>query len=337
MSNTTMTMGDVDKMFSNVKSEFENSIEDYRKKADSWIYGWALEMDQKIFFNDKSRSSDIDSSTISADVIACPNDGKVTLVHAFEAEKFIPITGTPFKIQAVEKKVYTSYRHGTSTTSYNPTGPSFKGNIDDNGFAEVKLGEEFRGKLIRVYFYPDVSESDVKAMLDSYDPTISKLSEWLDGKWESQRNAWESFIVSGYNYSDEVLNFLNDMVDAVVDAWDEIADLFKLLANPTKLKNMLSKYVENPEIIADMLANAKKEASEMLSLLKDEARCFLCIKAVFAYFRILTPLQIAAIVSVTLASLLVEVIISIVIPGGAILKNMNRLRDAAGAASMIKA
>ncbi|OEE61621.1 Rhs family protein [Enterovibrio norvegicus FF-454] len=332
MSNTTMTMGDVDKMFNTIKSDFETSIDEYRKHSENWFYGWALEMEQKVIINENEQAADSDDSEIEADLITCPLDGIITLVHCFEAEAFVPITGTPFKIQPVKKVPGIVYGY-----NYEPDGPAISGTIDDQGFAEVTLDQAYRGKQVRITFYPDVNESDMKAMLDSYDPTICKLSSWLDKEWGTQRKEWQIYVTEPIDVWDQIGKFMDDMLDAVIDAWDEIADLFKLLANPSKLAKKLSEYIENPELIAQKLASAKEEAEEMLTLIKDEARCFLCLNAVLSWFKLLSPLQILNLVSVSLSVILVEVVLSIIIPGGAILKNVNRLRDVADTATLVGA
>ncbi|WP_152442400.1 Rhs family protein [Grimontia indica] len=331
MSSNVMTMADVDNMFSKIKSDFETSIDEYRKHSENWFYGWALDMEQKVIVNDNEQSADTDDSEIEADIITCPLDGKITLVHCFEAEAFVPITGTPFKVQPVK------FDDGIFIDSYEPDGPAVSGTIGSDGTAEVMLDPKYRGKPVRITFYPEVSESDIKTMLDSYDPTINKLTAWLDKEWKTQRSEWQIYLNDPIDVWDEVGKFLDNMLDAVVDAWDEIADLFKLLANPTELAKKLSKYLENPELIAEKLASAKEEAERMLTLIKDEARCFLCLNAVISWFKILSPLQILTLVSVSLASILVEVVLSIVIPGGAVLRNINRLRDVAGTATMVGA
>ncbi|WP_237324211.1 Rhs family protein [Vibrio penaeicida] len=330
---TTMTMADAENLFSTIKTDFESSIDEYRRHSENWFYGWALDMEQKVIVNKDEYSADTDDSNIEADLITCPLDGKITLVHCFEAEAFVPIGGTPFKIQPMklEKNFWGNFE-------YEADGEAISGTMDDNGFAEITLPPEHRGKQVRVTFYPDVSESDIKTMLDSYDPTISKLSTWLDTQWNTDlRKEWNLFINEPIDVWDEVKKFMSKLLDAIVDAWDEIAELFKLLANPSKLAKELAKYVENPELIAEKLASAKEEAAEMLTLLKDEARCFLCLNAAVSWFKLLSPLQIIGIATTMLAPLLVEVVISIVIPGGAILKNMNRLRDVAGAATLVGA
>lgn len=323
-----MTMVDVDNMFSKIKSDFETSIDEYRKYSENWLYGWALEMEQKVIVNGNEQSADTDDSEIETNIITCPLDGKITLVHCFEAEAFVPITGTPFKVQPVV------FDDGIIIDSYKPVGLAVSGTIGSDGTAEVTLDKKYRGKPVRITFYPEVDENDIQKMLNSYDPTISKLSKWLENEWDKQRGEWQIYLSDPIDVWDEVGKFLDNMLDAVIDAWDEIANLFKLLANPTKLVKILSRYMVNPELIAEKLASSKKEAERMLTLIKDEPRCFLCLNAVISWFKMLSPLQILTLISTKLASILVEAVLSIIIPGGAILKNINRLRDVAGMAAM---
>ncbi len=323
--NTTTT--DLDQMFTNIKTDFQGSIDEYRKHSENMLYGWALEMDQKIAVNGSEMSADIDDDEIRADIITCPLDGKLTLVHCFEAETFVPLGNTPFEIQPVKPGTY---------YGYNNDGPAYKGTIGESGSILVELdAATYGGKQLQITFYPDVTKDDVKTLLDSYDSTLDKLTQWLEKEWETQKKAWQAFLDNPIDVWDEVKKFLHSMVNELIKAWDEIAELFDLLAHPTKLAKMLSKYMENPELIAKMLQDAKDEAVKMLMLLKDEARCFLCIKAVYSWIRMLSPTQILNFIGTSLAAILVEVILMLIIPGGAVLKNVNRVRDVAGYASMV--
>ncbi len=329
-------INDAINMFNQVKVDFKQSIDNYRKHSENWFYGWVMEMEQQVIVNGSERSADVDDTRIKADLITCPADGKITLVHCFEAEAFVPIGGTPFKIQPVKKIQTPQYSpHHMHPTGYINDGKAVEGNIGHNGFAELTLDPSYRGKLLRITFYPDVGEKDIQAMLNSYDPTINKLSSWLEKQWEEElHKEWEFYFANPVNVWEQVGDFFKNVLDALIDAWDEVAGLFKLLANPGELKEMLAKYIEDPERIAEQLATGKEKAAEMFMLLKDEARCFLCLNAVLSWLKLLSPLQIMSLISVSLATILVEVVISIVIPGGIALKVLNYTREAAGVVAM---
>ena len=217
-----------------------------------------------------------------------------------------------------------------------PTGAPFDGIVGADGTKEVTLPKSFRGKPLKIEFEPDVTEQDVKALFDSYDPLLDKFSIWLEKESKELKNQWIDYLQNPINITDAIADFLEDMVDAVVDAWDEIAELFDLLSQPKKLADKLAEFFDDPEKISKMLESSKEEAAKMFTLLKDEARCFVCLKAVYCWFCMLNPAQIANAVSKSLATILVEVVINFLIPGGAVLKNVTRLRDVAGATSGVE-
>ncbi|SHO58071.1 Rhs family protein [Vibrio quintilis] len=320
----------LDEKFDAIKTDFMGSITEYKKQSENWLYGWLLEMDQKVMVNGHEQSADVDDSSIRADLVNCPLDGKITLVHCFESEAYVPIGGTPFKIQPVKL-----IKHGQSKRYVNDGDP-YEGTIGEDGTKVVQLDKnKYKGKLLRVYFYPDVTESDIKTLLASYDGTQQKLMDWLSAEWEEQKGEWDDFLRNPIDVGHEVEKFIENMGIALLSAWDEISDLFKLLANPTQLVETLKRYV-NSEQLASVLEETKKKAAEMLNLLKDEARCFLLVKAAYCWLRMLSPVQIMNIVSVCLASLLVEVLMMMIIPGGkAVMKAIEQLRDAGSLAGAI--
>ncbi|CAM3842500.1 hypothetical protein VA7868_02817 [Vibrio aerogenes CECT 7868] len=328
MTDKNATNQFLDEKFNAVKADFMSSIDEYKKQSENLLYGWALEMDQKVMVNGHTKSADIDDSSIRADIVKCPLDGKLTLVHCFEAESFIPIGGTPFKIQPVKVK-----KHWFRSDSYIKDGPPYEDTIGEDGHKDLHLDKAtYAGKMLQINFQPDVTQSDMNRLLQSYDVTLNSMMNWLESQWKSQKEEWADFLAHPIDVGAEVKRFLHNAVIELVKAWDEIADLFKLLSHPTQLIKTLAKYVENPELIVQKIQEAGKEAVEMLMMLKDEARCFLCVKAVFCWIQLLSPRQIIDFVSVSLASVLVEVILSVVVPGGIISKSFEKLRDVAGMA-----
>ncbi|RJG42576.1 Rhs family protein [Motilimonas pumila] len=332
----------LDSYYQDIRQAFCSSIDDYKKDMTSWWKSWVLEMDQRIIVNNKERASaSYDSNELETDFVTCPLNGKLHIVHNFETEEFVPIANTPFKIQAfrveyVEVEAgYGATKRMQKVAKYHDIGPAYSGQVDANGIKEVQLDPAtYGGKPLRITFEPDVTDQDMANLLASYDGTIDKLANWLDSEWQIQKQDWQDYLDNGIDMSKEVIKFFDNMIDAVLDAWDEIKGLFELLANPSKLKKLLMQYTDADKI-EQMMASAKQEMADLLTLLKDEARCFLCINAIYSWCKLLSPAQLFDIASKTLAAILVEVVISLLIPGGAIIKNLNRLRDAASVAAVI--
>ncbi|MDO6528203.1 hypothetical protein Q4519_21285 [Motilimonas sp. 1_MG-2023] len=325
---------DLDVMYSKVRKDFCTSIDTYKEEMSSWWKSWFLSMDQKIIVNEKERgTADYDDNKLSSDLVLCPLSGELHIVHCFETEEFVPIPNTPFELQAAKRMLKSgAIRDYFVEEKY---GPIYKDKIGPDGIKKLTLDPKvYGGKSLKITFYPDVTKTDMDTLLKSYDGTIDKLAAWLDSEWNTQKQDWQDYLDDPIDLGDIVADFFKNIIKAVVDAWREIEELFILLANPTKLRNLLSKYMENPELISEMMAKSKKEMADILMLLKDEARCFLCLNAIYSWFKLLSPAQLYRVASETLASILVEVVISILVPGGAILKNLNRLRDVAGLAAM---
>ncbi len=324
------TIEEADEMFGYIKAEFENAIEKYREKCDGFGVGWIYEMDQQITVNGKNRSADLDDSEIREDVIACPADGKITLVHRFESEVFIPIPHTPFKIYTVKERTHEvgSPTTGARTiTTYSNDKVVFDGRVDKNGMKEVVIADEFRGERLRVEFYSDIKQEDINAMLNTYNQDIADLSNWLSEYWETQREEWRSFLGEGYTTSDSYGQFFKGLLSVIVDAFEELLNLFLFLANPARDVVELGKYfANNPEEIQQLLETGGDTVREMFAFLRDEVRCFLALEVVFSYFRLFTPKQIDAVSSTIGAGFVLELILCFVVPG-AILKKLNWVRD----------
>ncbi|RQW63624.1 Rhs family protein [Vibrio viridaestus] len=336
---------DIELMYKNIKADFDQSITQYKKECENFWYGWALEMEQKVVVNGSEKSADADDSTIQAELITCPYDGKLKIVHCFEAEVYVPIPNTPFKIQPVKKRNSTSsgysYYMGYnaySNVSYVNDGDPIEGTIGKDGMADVQLdADRYRGKLLRITFYPEVTKSDIDTLLQSYDETLTDLGGWLDEKWSTQKTEWQKFVKEDFDLTDVLEDFYDGLIQTIIATWDDISHLFKLLSHPEKLAKQLAKYINNPELVAEKLKSAKEEAAKMLTLLKDEARLFVLVKAVYCRIRMLTPAQIVTTIANNLSAILVEVVISFVIPGGAALKAANAIQDVASATAAIEA
>lgn len=334
MSNVYSSI-DLDDMYSKIKADFAQSIDEYKKESENFWYGWLIEMEQQISVNGHIKIADKDDKKIYSSVIQCPLDGKLTIVHSFQAESYVPIPNTPFVIQPVELEITeTKLVYPPMTVKnyiYKNVGEPIPGKIGANGYTEVALDpKKYSGKQLKIVFYPDVTKDDIQTLLSSYDSTLSKLGDWLASEWEKQKVKWQKFQTEAFEVTTELKKFINNMVQALIKAWDEIAGLFKLLSHPKELYEKLKVYVQNPEKIAELMEKQTDKVEKMLTFLKDEARLFLIVKAAYCWICMLTPKQLLEMASKCLASILVEVIITFVIPGGTALKMVNYTRDVAG-------
>ena len=95
-ANLTATQPDVRALL----EDFEACLADYREHADAW-YGDLLDVEQQFQVGDQVRTQDKDSSKESVLYATCPENGKLTLIHSFEAARFVPIGNTPVRLVPV--------------------------------------------------------------------------------------------------------------------------------------------------------------------------------------------------------------------------------------------
>ena len=84
-----------------ILKQFRNCLHDYREKSEAW-YGGVLDAEQQFKVGDEVDTQDKDDKDPATLYATCPANGKLTLVHSFEAARFVPIGNTPARIVAVE-------------------------------------------------------------------------------------------------------------------------------------------------------------------------------------------------------------------------------------------
>lgn len=88
--------------------------------------------------------------------------------------------------------------------------------------------------LYQVKFYPEVSIQEIDALYRSYDDVIAKLNEWLLEQWNGPLSAeWKRLAPVGDRRRMEQINdaYLDGMGKALVNLWDDVVELFGILAN----------------------------------------------------------------------------------------------------------
>lgn len=172
-----------------VFNDFRHCLSDYDSWAESFWTGAALDVEQVFRVgNDVSLSAPKNSTTpISATVASCPAGGSLTLVHMFEAARFVPIGNTPVMLEALID------------------GPGGDEVVGEPVHAVIGLGgilevpECWRGQRHRITFYPNVTQDHVKALYASYQTTITELEDWLQSEWTNEfQPLWASFSQSGF-------------------------------------------------------------------------------------------------------------------------------------------
>ena len=293
---------DYQSMYDEIKQDYRSCIEKYREMSDSFLLGWLVEMEQTIKIQDWESAQGVDDNgSVESGYITCPEDGVINVIHHFEAQSFIPISGTEVKVYLEE-------------SGFDPV--IADGVTNENGVALIQIDKtKYRGKRIYVEVEPSLNKSHIEALFGTYDSVIDTAVEWLDGKWETQKQAWAAYVTNPLDAKGAIEDFLDAFADAIKDVWDDLKMIFEMLTHPEKLWEMIKKYCD-PAEMARLLETAKQEVAKMLILLKDEARLFLCINAIYSWFRTFTPAQVFAIAASAAAALIIEVILNLIMPGG---------------------
>ncbi|WP_415891265.1 hypothetical protein ACMXYV_08090 [Neptuniibacter sp. SY11_33] len=289
-------------MYDGIKQDYRSCIDKYREMSDSFLLGWLVEMGQTIKIQDWETAQSVDDNdAVETGYITCPADGVINVIHHFEAQSYLPIKGT-------EVTVYLEKIGFDSVVG--------EGVTNENGVALIQVDKnKCRGKRLWVKVEPSLNASHIEELFGSYDSVIERAVTWLDGKWENQKNEWASYIANPLDAAGALEEFLDAFVDAIKDVWDDLKMIFEMLTHPEKLWAMIQKFCD-PAEMARMLETAKQEVAKMLILLKDEARLFLCINAIYSWFRTFTPSQVFAIAASAAAALIIEVILNLIMPGG---------------------
>ncbi|WP_348704017.1 hypothetical protein [uncultured Neptuniibacter sp.] len=293
---------DYQSMYNTVKDDYRGCIEQYREMSDTFLLGWLVDMEQSIKIQDWETTQSVDDNgSVSRDVTVCPLDGVINVVHHFEAQSFIPISGT----------VVTVYEDGLWDTEIK------RATTDSNGVARIELDKlKYAGKPLVIKVEPDLNKSHIEELFGSYDSVMERAIAWLDNKWATaQVSAWTEYVANPLDAVGALEEFLDAFLDAIKDVWDDLKMIFEMLSHPDKLWQMIQKFCD-PAEMSQMLESAKQEVEKMLILLKDEARLFLCINAIYSWFRTFTPSQVFTIAAAAAAALLVEVILNLIMPGG---------------------
>ena len=148
-----------------VLNELTQCLEGYRDHADAW-YGGVLDVEQQFRVGDEVITRDKDSSAPVEFYAQCQRDAKLTLVHAFEAARFVPIGNTRVRLVPVGG------------------GPEIDTFIDASGIKLVEGCEAHQ--TYQITFYPQITGEQIDAFFDSYKTVLNDLSRWLGTQWDTE-------------------------------------------------------------------------------------------------------------------------------------------------------
>ncbi|WP_414870242.1 DUF6531 domain-containing protein, partial [Pseudomonas sp. IT-347P] len=288
--------------FENLIREFRLCLNNYDAWAEQFWAGTALDVEQVFTVgNDVRLSAPIKSrQPLSSSVVMCSARGALTLVHMFEAARFVPIGNTPVTLEPVLADV-----DGVLTF-----GEPRRYTIGPSGILQVTDCD--RGQRYRITFFPDVSTDHVRALYDSYEEVIAGLEDWLRAEWRELQPQWTEFSSAGFldRYGQLQQADWRGFEKALNGVWDDIKQVFALLADLQANSEKLLEYLSEAELEA--LLNASSDAiANGLLVLSDEPLLFIHLAAFTSWLKMLPPQHLAEVV----AEVRVELLISFLLMG----------------------
>ncbi|MBJ2248411.1 type IV secretion protein Rhs, partial [Pseudomonas haemolytica] len=263
-----------------VESVFRD-LRDCLNTFDQWAESFwsfsALEVEQVFKVGDEvALVAPISSTTPSRTTAMCKAQGSLTLVHLFESTQFVPIGNTPVMLQAIAQ-------------DGSPVGAPIHRTIGPSGILEVN--DCSRNQQYQITFYPNVSKDHVKALHASYESVIDGLEADLRKQWDERfEPQWADFAKApAYKRSGmQGIAFAAGVGKAFYNLWDNITELYDLLANLRSNSEKLLKYISPAELDA-LLKLGKDAIAKGLLILSDEPLLFIYLSAVVGWIRMLPP------------------------------------------------
>ncbi|MBK5544340.1 RHS repeat protein [Pseudomonas sp. TH04] len=212
----------------------------------------------------------------SSTVATCQANGTLTLVHMFQSTRFVPIGNTPVVLQRVD-------------TNGGPLGEPIHKTIGPSGILEIT--ECDRNQPYRISFYPNVSTDHVKALYASYQSVTGALEARLRSEWIGTFQAqWKDYTDATPLDRRRMLEaaFLSGMGKALYGLWDNITQLFDLLADIQPNSEKLLQYISQTEL-DELLKLGNDAIANGLLILSDEPLLFIYVSAMVSWMRMLPP------------------------------------------------
>lgn len=242
--------------------DFRLCLNDYEAWAESFWTGGALDVEQVFKVgNDVRLSTPRDSTAaVSSTIARCPASGPLTLVHMFDAARFVPIGDTPVMLEPIIEESNGEMTFGEPV--HHTIGPS--------GILEIP--ECWRGHRYRITFFPNVSTAHVKALHASYHSVIDELEGWLRNEWTSEfQPLWAGFSEAGFPERYGMLQRADwrGFEKSLHGLWDDVKQIYALIADLQANSEKLLEYLTEVEL--ETLLNASAEAiANVMLVLSDE-------------------------------------------------------------------
>ena len=292
-----LTISDTQPDVKQVLEELEHCIEDYRDRADSW-YGGMIDVEQVFRVGDEVVTRDKDNQAPAAMFAQCQRDSTVTLVHAFEAARFIPIGNTLVRLVPVGG------------------GVEIKALIDATGITRVEGC--LPNQQYNVTFYPQITSEQLDAFFNSYQEVLSDLSQWLSTQWDTEYlSLWQAHQDAdalGRSWI-EIKSQWSGLIKSLLAVWDDIVGFLKLISRPQQSYEKFKKFLSEEQL--KLLLNASKETLETALLIaSDEPLMWSYFSALIAWLKLLPPQVRSEIQARLTTDVLINIVLGIIFSGG---------------------
>ncbi|UII74332.1 DUF6531 domain-containing protein [Pseudomonas sp. HN11] len=232
----------------------------------------------------------------SSTVATCQANGTLTLVHMFQSTRFVPIGNTPVMLQRVDP-------------NGGPLGEPIHKTIGPSGI--LKIDECERNQQYRVSFYPNVSKDHVKALYASYQTVIDALEVRLRKEWTGTfQTLWKDYTDASPLDQRRMLEaaFLRGMGKALYNLWDNLTQLYDLLADIKPNSEKLLHYLSQSEL-DELLKLGHKSVAKGLLVLSDEPLLFIYVSAIASWIRMLPPQEMNEVMGEITGEILISLVL----------------------------
>lgn len=325
---------DPEKFYQKTLNNFKSCLARYHDTTEFPLLGSLLLMDQQVKVGDfVIATTRIDKEKFNG-AMTCTLNQPITLTHAFEAKGYLPIAGSPFKIIKRKKITPEQWQQMAYAMANQPYGPYYDEAMlsdfeditvldglvfDDNGMATVNLPECDQGYTYLVVVNAQASsESNLQRLDESYSELIVKCANLLQTQWGTrQRAAWQTFAAQGsqVDFTQAFKAFFAGLRDKILELYETAKKIVQWITSEN-LDAMLA-YIGEKGVakMKELYATGRKQIADTLVILSDEVLMFICAHALYSYFCLLTPQQIADFAGGAAGELVMMLLLYIVLPG----------------------
>lgn len=331
-------LSEANERYQSAITDIKNSIANYRSDNKNQFWGSLLDMEQQVKSGDMVLATEsTEKKKIGSWMECSKNTAKtVTLTHAFEAAKFIPIPDMQFQIlkfSAEQKKNANPVRYrGAFFQDINALGFQEWRNININGGTPVGAPQNFdaRGEAIlnipaceagyefALVINSDISDEMINQLVESYRSVADTCAGWLQKTWDNELNpAWEEWAKNpNLDVVQAVSHIVTGMLSQIMALYDTVKMIWDWITNCNL--DALSKYIsaEGLQELQKQIENGTKQISDTLMMLSDEVLIYIVGKSLLHFISLLTPQLIVDTIGEAFGQILIMVILNLILPAG---------------------